>query len=133
MTASGQYLGTLRTELTHIQSGTQILTDAPTDNHGKGEAFSPTDLVAAALGSCAITTMAIEAKKQGFDPEGLTWTMLKKMAGPPRRIAGIDIMLTWEGGPPASADIERLKQAALTCPVALSLHPDLVQHIQFSF
>ena len=133
MTATAQYLGELRTQITHTASGAQILTDAPTDNHGKGEAFSPTDLVAAALGSCMVTILSIEARRQGFDPVGLSWTILKRMAANPRRISGIDIELAWVGGPPTGADIEKLKHAALTCPVALSLHPDLVQHITFTF
>jgi uncharacterized OsmC-like protein len=133
MTASGNYLGELRTQITHLASGTEILSDAPIDNQGKGEAFSPTDLVAAALGSCMVTILAIEARRQGFDPTGLQWSILKKMAASPRRIAGIDINLSWAGGAPAGADIDKLKHAALTCPVALSLHPDLVQDIRFDF
>lgn len=133
MTASGSYLGGLRTQVTHLQSGTTIVTDAPTDNQGKGEAFSPTDLLATALGTCAVTTMAIEAKRQGFDPEGLSFSILKKMAAGPRRVASVDVAISWVGGPPAGADVARLKEAAEKCPVAVSLHPDLLQQISFDF
>jgi uncharacterized OsmC-like protein len=133
MTATGIYLGGLRTHNTHVTSQSDLVTDAPVDNHGKGEAFSPTDLVATALGNCAITTLAIEANRQGFDPVGLRWTVLKKMAPNPRRIAGVDLAILWEGGPPPEADVEKLKQAALHCPVAKSLHPDLVQTVEFDF
>jgi len=133
MTCTGTYLGHLRTQNTHIASGTTLLTDAPTDNHGKGEAFSPTDLVAAALGSCMITILSIEANRQGFDPVGLAWSITKKMGTAPRAIAEIELVVTWAGGPPLEADIDKLKNAALNCPVALSLHPSLLQNISFLF
>ena len=133
MTASGKYLGTLRTQVTHTQSGTTLITDAPTDNQGKGEAFSPTDLLATALGTCAVTTMAIEARRQGFDPASITFTILKKMAGGPRRVAGVDLAISWPGGAPAAADVEKLKHAALHCPVAISLAAEVVQDIRFDF
>lgn len=133
MTATGNYLGGLRTQVTHLQSGNTLVTDAPTDNQGQGQAFSPTDLLAVSLATCAVTTMALEAKRQGFDPTGLSWTILKKMAPAPRRIAGVDVVIGWEGGAPAGADVAKLKEAALHCPVARSLHPDLLQDIQFGF
>ena len=85
------YLGELRTEATHVQSGSKILTDAPTDNHGKGEAFSPTDLVAAALGSCMMTLMGIAARTQGVDIVGTRLSITKVMSADPRRIGEIII------------------------------------------
>ena len=133
MTATGNYQGGLRTQVTHLQSGNSLVTDAPTDNQGQGQAFSPTDLLAVSLATCAVTTMALEAKRQGFDPAGLSWTILKKMAAAPRRVAGIEVVIDWAGGPPAEADVAMLKEAALHCPVARSLHPDTVQDIQFRF
>lgn len=133
ITAKGQYLGKLRTEIEHQLSGTKWQTDAPPDNNGLGESFSPTDMVAAALGSCMVTIMAIEARKHGADTESLTWEITKKMASGPRRISGIDIQLSWPLAPADPELIKVLKEKAINCPVALSLHPDLVQNVQFNF
>ena len=104
--------------------GSKILTDAPTDNHGKGEAFSPTDLVAAALGSCMMTLMGIAARTQGVDIVGTRLSITKVMSADPRRIGEIiiDIRFPGEMAPKARTVLER---AAATCPVARSLHPDL--------
>ena len=86
-TIDSTYLGDLRTEATHLQSGTKIITDAPTDNQGKGEAFSPTDLLAESLASCMLTTMAILGGKQGINIDGTTCEVTKIMAANPRRVA----------------------------------------------
>lgn len=131
------YAGDLRTDCKHLQSGTHINTDAPTDNQGRGEAFSPTDLVANALGTCIITTMAIFARREGIDLTGSSLDVTKIMSSqPPRRIARIEINLTLRAsrdGDPFLPDNEtraRLETIAHTCPVAISLHPDLEQAVR---
>ncbi len=131
-----EYLGELRSDCTHIQSGTHINTDAPTDNQGRGEAFSPTDLVANALGTCILTTMAIFARRDGLELKGSEMDVTKIMSSePPRRIARIVIDLTLraeQDGNPVMPDEQtraRLEKIAHTCPVAISLHPDLVQDV----
>lgn len=125
------YLGELRTDCTHLQSGTHINTDAPTDNQGRGEAFSPTDLVANALGSCIITTMAIFARRDGIELKGSELDVTKIMSSqPPRRIARIEIDLTLRAETlPDDETRARLEQIAHTCPVAISLHPDIEQAV----
>jgi putative redox protein len=134
-TSTGLYSGNLRTQAVHEKSTTTIITDAPTDNNGKGEAFSPTDLVAAALGSCMATIMGIWAARHEVDLSGLSWEVTKHMSpAPPRRIVAIDVHLEWTGASAADPQqINALKQAALTCPVALSLHPDIKQNVTFGF
>ena len=126
------YLGGLRTNCAHLQSGTHINTDAPTDNQGRGKAFSPTDLVANALGTCIITTMAIVARRDGIDLTGSTLDVTKVMTSqPPRRIARIEIDLTLRATPIPDSDARaRLEKIAHTCPVAISLHPDVEQAVQ---
>ncbi|MCH7408788.1 OsmC family protein [Belliella sp. DSM 111904] len=132
-TIKSSYLGNLRTEIEHVQSGTKILSDAPVDNNGKGEAFSPTDLVAAALGSCMVTIMGIVAERDGVSLVGLHWEVTKIMNANPRRIAEIIVKFNW-GNPVEDAKmIQKLKTAALTCPVALSLDPSIVQTVEFDF
>lgn len=133
-TIEGKYQGSLRTEATHVKSGNKIITDAPVDNQGKGEAFSPTDLVCAALGSCMITIMGIIADREGIGMEGLSLQTTKHMAANPRRISGITLNFSWENKPELShSQVQKLKNAALTCPVALSLHPDIEQEVTFDF
>ncbi|WBA40843.1 OsmC family protein [Hymenobacter canadensis] len=131
-TATARYAGNLRTEATHTASGTTILTDAPTDNHGRGEAFSPTDLVSAALGSCMMTIMGIVAERQGLDLTGVTYDVTKHMAAEPRRIRQIDVHFRL---PATLSEKERtiLENAARTCPVALSLNPEIEQDVQFFY
>lgn len=127
------YLGGLRTEATHVQSGTKILTDAPTDNHGKGEAFSPTDLVATALGSCMMTIMGIAARTHGIDIDGTKLHITKIMNASPRRIGEIVVEVHF---PKPIADPKQrtiLERAAATCPVAQSLHPDCKQTISYHY
>jgi len=132
-TATARYAGHLRTEATHVASGTTIQTDAPVDNHGRGEAFSPTDLVSTALGACIVTTMAIVAERHEWDLTSCTFEVTKHMSTEgPRRIAQIDVTITM---PAFLAPNERalLERVAHTCPVTLSLHPDLVQNVVFEY
>jgi putative redox protein len=126
------YLGGLRTEATHLQSGTKIITDAPTDNKGKGEAFSPTDLLAESLAGCMLTTMAIAANVHGFDMDNTSAEVIKVMAANPRRVAEIITKLKF---PKEYTDKEKeiLTKAALGCPVAVSLHPDVVKTVDFGW
>ncbi|GAA3981273.1 OsmC family protein [Hymenobacter antarcticus] len=132
-TATVRYAGHLRTEATHVASGTIIQTDAPVDNHGRGEAFSPTDLVSTALGSCMMTVMGIVAERHQWDLVGSSFAVVKHMSPEaPRRIAQIDVTFTL---PASLAPNERtlLERAAHTCPVGLSLHPDVRQNIVFEY
>lgn len=127
ITSTVVYKGGLRTECTHLQSNTQILTDAPTDNEGKGEAFSPTDLVPTALASCIITIMGIIANRLQINIEGTYAEVQKVMSTtPPRKIAAIHITLNIHSPQPLT-DKEKimLENCVKTCPVALSLHPDI--------
>ena len=132
-TATARYAGHLRTEATHTASANVIQTDAPVDNHGRGEAFSPTDLVSTALGSCMMTVMGIVAERHGWDLVGSTFAVLKHMSTePPRRIAQIDVTFRL----PASlspSDRTLLERSAHTCPVTLSLHPDVKQNVVFEY
>lgn len=126
------YVGELRTICIHLQSGTEIITDAPTDNHGKGEAFSPTDLVATALGSCMVSIMAIKTKDLAIDIKDSTVSVTKVMQVEPRRIAKIIVVLDM-----ALQTSEKnktiLERAAMTCPVLLSLHPDIEKEVMFNW
>lgn len=133
-TIEGKYRGGLRTEATHVKSANQIITDAPPDNKGKGEAFSPTDLVCAALSSCMMTIMGIIAERQGINMEGLSHQTTKYMAASPRRISKIEISFSWTDRPELSEkQVAMLKNAALSCPVALSLHESIEQDVRFDF
>ncbi len=128
------YLGDLRTQCTHLQSNTNILTDAPVDNHGKGEAFSPTDLVATALGSCMLTTMAIVAKREQLELKGISMEVTKVMTSqPPRAISEIHIVFDFNGLKLTEDQQIKLKNTALTCPVSLSLDPEIKQIIDFNY
>jgi putative redox protein len=135
ITIQSQYLGELRTQAEHLQSHTQLLTDAPTDNQGKGEAFSPTDLVAAALGSCMMTIMGIYARREEIDLQGTTFEITKIMASNPRRISELVIHFQFPEELQSLSEKHKsaLQHAARSCPVAQSLHPDLKQVISFSF
>lgn len=132
-TAEVIYLGEYRCESTHLQSGSKIITDAPTDNFGKGEAFSPTDLVAKALASCMITTIAIQTRLLGFDLINSKLTVKKHMASEPRRISKIEINAFIPKGNLTADDKEKIINIGLNCPVNKSLHPDLIQDINFYF
>tara|TARA_Y100000588_G_scaffold230650_1_gene244382 strand:- start:147 stop:551 length:405 start_codon:yes stop_codon:yes gene_type:complete len=126
------YQNNLRTEAEHIASGEKIVTDAPVDNNGKGEAFSPTDLVAAALGSCMITIMAISANKYDIDVSGTNASVKKIMGSDPRRISEISIDINMNKNI-EEKDRKRLERAALACPVHKSLHPDMEKKIRFIY
>ena len=132
-TITTTYLGQLRTKATHNQSGAQIITDAPTDNQGKGEAFSPTDLFAASLGSCFLTIAGIAAQAHGFSIDGARVETQKIMAESPRRVGEIvlDIYL------PANHYSDRQKRmiegAAATCPVAQSVHPGIKKTVRWHY
>jgi putative redox protein len=131
MTSKITYLGELRTSCEHLQSGTTILTDAPTDNHGKGEAFSPTDLVATSLGSCMISIMAIKSKDLDVDLTNATIEITKIMQAEPRKIAKIIVVLQLPDTTEKNKVI--LERAAMTCPVFLSLHPDIEKEVTFNW
>lgn len=132
MIAQVEYKGQLRTEAKHLSSGSVIVTDAPKDNQGKGEAFSPTDLVATALASCMITIMGIVAERDGIDIEGVTADVDKIMSKEPRRIGEIKIIITFKSI--LTTDQRgKLERAAKTCPVSGSLHEDLKETIEFSY
>lgn len=133
MTSTVDYLGNLRTSCTHQLSGTTIFTDAPKDNQGKGEAFSPTDLVATALASCMITIMGISANNHNIDITGLKAEVKKVMSSNPRKIAQVDIKLIFPPYKYTKKDKKILESAALSCPVGLSLNDDLIQNIDFVY
>ena len=127
-----KYLGNLRNESTHLRSGNAIITDAPVDNHGKGEAFSPTDLASVSLANCMMTIVAIAADTRNLVIESMEAEVKKEMASNPRRISAIHVRLRITG---QFTDKEKtiLHHAALTCPVAFSLHPDVNQNIEVAF
>lgn len=131
-TVRTSYLGDLRTEATHVRSGEKIITDAPLDNQGKGEYFSPTDMLAAALGSCMLTIMGIAARTHGFSIDGTDIKITKVMGTAPRRVVEIIVELFF---PNEYSDKEKkiIELSARECPVANSLHPDLKQTLIFHF
>ena len=131
MTSNIIYHGELRNTLTHLTSGQSFITDAPLDNRGKGQAFSPTDLTATSLGACMLTVMGIKAEDMAVDIANTKVDILKIMAAEPRRIAGIKVVITFPPGIFDDKTKKILEHTALTCPVAKSLHPDIVQDIQF--
>lgn len=134
MTSTVIYSGNLRTNATHFKSGTQIETDAPLDNKGKGEKFSPTDLVATALASCMLTIMGIKARDHNINIEGTACEIQKIMESNPRRIGEIKIDMTLHGQDSYS-DKEKaiLENAALTCPVFKSLNDNLIKTVIFNW
>jgi uncharacterized OsmC-like protein len=127
------YQGELRTLATHVYSGTQIFTDAPLDNHGKAESFSPTDLVAVALATCIITTVAIQMREENLKLEGSKLAVRKIMASNPRRVSEIQIDIEVVDNQITYQQKERLEKIAHECPVARSLHPDIKQQLQFRY
>jgi putative redox protein len=130
-----EYVGDLHCEAVHGPSGSRVLTDAPVDNGGKGEAFSPTDLAATAFGSCVVTIMGIVAKRHGWDLTGTRVRVLKEMTGVPmRRIGALTATIAVPSGRvTATADRELLERAAETCPVRQSLHPDVQVNMTFDY
>ncbi|WP_126971237.1 OsmC family protein [Gynurincola endophyticus] len=134
MTSTIVYDGNLRTVCTHLNSGNVIETDAPLDNQGNGERFSPTDLVATALGSCMLTIMGIKAREMNIDLKGVKIEVEKIMKADPRRIGGINLTFSF----PATLELDEksrtiLERAARTCPVAYSIHPDIETNIVFNW
>lgn len=119
--------------MTHLKSGNTIITDAPPDNNGKGEAFSPTDLACASLNSCMMTLMGILAEREGINLTGLKSKIVKVMDSNPRKIAEVQITFTHVNLIASDVQKEKLKRAALTCPVALSLSEYIKQTITFDF
>ena len=117
----------------HLKSGVEIITDAPVDNQGKGSSFSPTDLLAASLGSCMLTIMAIASKTHQINIEGTTIGITKIMASEPRRVKEIQIAFNFPKINYSDKEKSILEKAARTCPVALSLHPELTQTIHFNY
>lgn len=134
MTSTVTYTGDLRTLASHLQSGSTIETDAPTDNHGKGERFSPTDLIGTSLAACILTTMAIRAKQLEGKLKGVVTQTEKIMSAAPRRISGINITFHW---PTENSYTEEertiLEDIAWTCPVKESIHPEIKLTIDFNW
>ena len=132
MTSKIKYLGDLRCESEHLQSGTVIFTDAPTDNHGKGAAFSPTDLCATSLAQCMLTTIAILGKDRGINIEGSYCELQKNMNPKPRKIAEIVCDLYFKGN---FSEEEKafIKETALNCPVALTLSSEVTRTVSFNY
>ena len=131
------YEGELRCRSSHAPSSTVLETDAPVDNQGKGASFSPTDLCATSLGTCMATTMGIVARRKGWNLDGIALSVDKHMtAEPPRRIARLDVAFSIPRSVAAALDAEarqELERVAHTCPVALSLHPDVKLNVQFGW
>ena len=134
MTSQIIYKGQLRTEATHLKSKTIIETDAPTDNEGKGEKFSPTDLLATSLGSCMMTLMGIKARDLGIQLDGTKIEITKIMKPNPRRVGGVQVNIDFPDGLNIDAKQKAiLEHTAIHCPVAKSIHPDIEQDIHFNW
>lgn len=132
-TSKVEYLGNLRTEATHLQSGTKIITDAPVDNCGKGESFSPTDLVVTAYASCMLTIIGIFCDNNGLKFENGSATITKVMASAPRRISEIHIEMDLKGNGWNEKEQVQVTRAAKACPVAHSVHDEILIVIDFTF
>ncbi len=133
ITIKTKYLGGLRTENTHLQSGSKIITDAPCDNRGKGEAFSPTDLLSTALGNCIMTIMGIKAMDNNIDIEGTELNITKIMASDPRRVAEVIMEFNFPKKDYTPEEMKMIESVAGTSPVPLSVHPDVKQTIKFNW
>lgn len=134
MTSKIVYVGNLRTKDTHLKSGTEIETDAPVDNNGKGEKFSPTDLVANALGACMMTMMGIAARDKKLLLENTQISIEKIMAANPRRISEVKVIIDFpKDHHIGESDRAYLERIALNCPVAKSIHPDIKQSVTFNW
>jgi len=127
------YSGKLRTQSKHLASSNIIITDAPIDNHGKGEAFSPTDLMSNALGCCMLTIIGIAANTHLFNIDGTKVKITKIMQSNPRKVAEIKVDFEFPANDYSEKQKAIIENAAKTCPVALSLHPDLVQTVSFKY
>jgi len=128
-----RYLGGLRTEAEHVQSGNKLITDAPIDNHGRGEFFSPTDLLTASLTSCIFTIMGIKAEASGFSIEGATAKTWKIMAENPRRVAEIRVEFDFTACQLNERQRKILEKLVKISPVPLSVHPDIIQNVTLKF
>lgn len=133
VTTQTLYKGDLRTEMKHMRSGSLIITDAPVDNKGKGEYFSPTDLVASALGSCIFTIMGIAAREHGFSIDGSSCTVTKIMTENPRKIGEVRIEFSFGGRTFTDKQKKILEHCVKTCPVALSLNESVIQNVNLNF
>ena len=133
LTSKVIYQGDLRTEATHLRSGNKIYTDAPVDNEGKGEAFSPTDLASTSLASCILTIMGIAASRRNIDIKGATADVSKTMSSNPRRIAKIEINIAMPANDYSTADKKVLEAAAHHCPVGLSLGKDTEEVVHITW
>jgi putative redox protein len=133
MTAKVYYKGELRTEAIHIRSGEKIITDAPVDNHGKGEAFSPTDLLCTSLACCMISIMGIAGNTHSIEVRDITAEVVKTMASDPRRVSKIDITIYMPNISYSDKEKKILTNAALSCPVSKSLHPDIEQNLEIKW
>ena len=129
---TGKYLGTKKVQLVHEPSGEVLITEAPKDNGGEGKSFSPTDLVAAAYGSCVMTTIAIVAERSGLTVEGMHMRVEKHMQSEPRRIGNIPLTVHMPKAL-SEQDRQKLERAGLACPVHKSLHPDVKAEISFLY
>ncbi len=127
------YQGGLRNEATHVRSGNKLITDAPPDNHGRGEAFSPTDLMCTSLASCMITLMGITADSKNITLGKIDADIEKIMASDPRRVSGIHLAISVEDKNFTEREKTILENAALTCPVAKSIHPDIDVQVNFTY
>jgi len=133
MTSTVVYEGALRTTCTHLQSGNHFETDAPVDNNGKGERFSPTDLMATSLATCMLTVMGIKARTMGFDLDDVQVEVEKKMKADPRRVGGINLFFRFPESLHNADDKTKqiLKNTGITCPVQQSIHPDIEVNIDW--
>jgi uncharacterized OsmC-like protein len=132
-TSKVTYFGELRTEAVHLRSGNKIITDAPPDNNGKGEFFSPTDLLATSLASCFLTIIGIATKTHNFSIDGTVASVTKIMANDPRRVGEIKIHLELPHNNYSDKEKKIIEHSVKNCPVAKSLHPDLIQNVSISY
>ncbi|MCX7780746.1 MAG: OsmC family protein [Negativicutes bacterium] len=132
-TVATKYLGGLRTESVHLQSGSKLITDAPVDNHGKGEAFSPTDLLATAYGTCVLTIMGIAAQTHGFSIDGAEVKTTKVMGTDPRRVVELIAEFTLPHNNYSAKEKKIIELTAKECPVNNSLHPDMKKTVTFKY
>lgn len=132
-TATVQYHGELRTTCTHVRSNSSFITDAPVDNHGKGEAFSPTDLLATSLATCMLTTMGIRAVKENIPFPAASAEVTKIMGANPRRVTGVKVSVNLEGLNLTDEQRKIMEETAINCPVAKSLHPEIRQDVNFVY
>lgn len=133
ITSTVHYHGELRTTCTHVRSSSSIVTDAPVDNHGKGEAFSPTDLLATSLATCMLTTMGIRAAKENIPFPEASAEVTKIVGSNPRRVTGVVVKVNMSGLSLTDEQKQILEDTALNCPVAKSLHPEIRQEVEFVY